>query len=563
MMNWAILAREDRLYKGKTLYRWDVSPGLEHHCGTCATPLHNARSKSSCLGKHVEPCFRFHQQLHFLGKSHECLGCNTSDEMHHTRHKEILTIIREINSYDQTNLSLDSQFIKRKEGPDKKLVESETTSETTGIISEMSFEEESLTRRERKKAKKLGTRTRRNVEVYSQDDLNSISEILHGKVHESKGAWEGTYAYDNRRTESSLTSSDMVEEDEDFDTYAVQSPTPASNKEYKAPNYPTPKQQRAARRLTTITPIRQSKLRGHQQKFTPETVHKNDPYGGINPDIFYCLGIDVNPPSNPKARKDLTGKLIIAIQNDLQVIRREEEEAIIREEGFWRWAGRNAFRNILEYRKTFDWATGQKITTTKTEAEIFGDELDDGQINELEKDDIYGTAEDKGELVVDKLVLAKMMTEMDIVQEKADETEENIIGKKERRVKKGIRVLKITTAYESKLKHKPKPTKSISKVSLGKKKKGWKCFESEGLIDNSVEQDGGMAEEGLHDLIRAYKDSGVTSSNPSSWAAVVGYASDGTTSTIKKSKKSNMNSTIMTHIEEDEWITVVKKGKKN
>ncbi|RAL65598.1 hypothetical protein DID88_005270 [Monilinia fructigena] len=449
MMNWAILAREDRLYKGKTLYRWDVSPGLAslwHMCNTASQ-------------------------------------CNTSDEMHHTRHKEILTIIREINSYDQTNLSLDSQFMKRKEGPNKELVESETTSETTDIISEMSFEEENLTRRERKKAKKLATRTRRDVEVYSQDDLNSISEILHGKVHESKGAWE----------------------DEDFDTYAVQSPTPVSNKEYKAPNYPTPKQQRAARRLMTITPIRQSKLRGHQQKFTPGTAHKNDPYGGINPDILYCLGIDVNPPSNPKARKDLMGKLIIAIQNDLQVIRREEEEAIIREEGFWRWAGRNAFRNILEY-------------------QIFGDELDDGQINDPEKDEIYDTAEDKGELVVDELILAKMMTEMEIVQEKADETEENIIVKKEQEVKKEIRVLKITMAYESKLKHKPKPTKSISKVSLGKKKKGWKCFESEGLIDNSIKQDGGMAEEGLQDLIRAYKDSGITNSNPSSWAAVVGYA---------------------------------------
>lgn len=486
--------------------------------------------------------------------------------MHHTRHKEILTIIRDINSYDQTNLSLDSQLMKRKDGPDKKLVESENTSETTDVTSEISFEEENLTRRERKKAKKLGVRTRRNVEVYSQDDLNCISEILHGKVHESKGAWEGTYVYDNRRTESSLASNDVVEEDEDCDTYAVQSPTPASNKEYKAPNYPTPKQQRAARRLMTITPIRQSKLRGHQQKFTPETAHKDDPYGGINPNTFYCLGIDVNPPSNPKARKDLMGKLIIAIQNDLQVIRREEEEAIIREEGFWRWAGRNAFRNILEYRKTFDWATGQKITTTKTEAEIFGDELDDGQINEPEnKDDIYDTAEDKGELVSGELIPAKMMTEMEIVQEKADGIEENMIGKKEKKVKKEIRVLKITTAYESKLKHKPKPTKSISKVSLGKKQKAWKCFESDGLINDSVEEDGDMAQEGLQDLIRAYKDTGIDNPNPSSWAAVVGYTSDGTTSTAKKSKKANMNSTITTHIEEeeDEWITVVKKGKKN
>lgn len=57
---------------------------LEHHCGVCQKPLHSrswrvasmiipltfidARAKFTCLGKHVEPCYRFHQQLHFLGK---------------------------------------------------------------------------------------------------------------------------------------------------------------------------------------------------------------------------------------------------------------------------------------------------------------------------------------------------------------------------------------------------------------------------------------------------------------------------------------------------------------
>ncbi|KAI9649696.1 hypothetical protein NHQ30_002277 [Ciborinia camelliae] len=571
MMNWAIIAREDRLYKGKTLYRWDVSPGLD--LLTLFLPT-DARSKSSCLGKHVEPCFRFHQQLHFLGKSHECLGCNTSDEMHHTRHKEILNIIREINAFDQTNLSLGSQLTTRKDGAEKKRQDSETTSEATDIISEMSFEEENLTRRERKKAKKLGSRTRPNIDVYSQDDINSISEALHGQVHESKGAWEGTYAYDNRRADTSLTSNNDIEEDnEDCDPYAVQPHTSASNKEYKTPNYPTPKQQRAAKKLTTTNRVRQSKLRGHQQKFTPEMDYKNDPYGGIDPDVFYRLGIDINPLVNPKARKDLIGKLIIAIKNDLQVIRREEEEAVIREEGFWRWAGRNAFRNILEYRKTFDWATGQKITAMKTEAEIFGDELaDEGgdelgdelgdeKINETEEDRISDAAEDKSEGFVDEAIPERLMAEMEIVQ-KANDTEDKIIDKTEQRDKKEIRVLKITTAYESKLKQKPKPTKSISKVSLGKKKqKAWKCFESEGFVDNSAERDDEMAQDGLDDLVRSYQSTGITP-KPSSWAAVVGYASDGT-STVKKTKKANTNRTIMTPIEEDEWTTVVKKGKKN
>ncbi|KAJ8060476.1 hypothetical protein OCU04_010798 [Sclerotinia nivalis] len=563
MMNWAIIAREDRLYKGKTLYRWDVSPGLEHHCGTCAMPLHNARSKSSCLGKHVEPCFRFHQQLHFLGKSHECLGCNTSDEMHHTRHKEILNIIREINIFDQENLSLDSQMMKRKDGSEKKRTDSETTSEATDAISEMSFEEESLTRRERKKAKKLGARTRRNVDVYSQDEVNGISEALHGQIHESKGAWEGTYAYDNRRTDASLTNNDVVEEeDEEYDVYAVQPPHPTSNKEYKVPNYPTPKQQRAAKKLTT-THLRQSKLRGHQQKFTPEMAHKNDPYGGIDPAIMYRLGIDVNPLSNPKIRKELIWKLIVAVRNDLQVIRREEEEAVIREEGFWRWAGRNAFRNILEYRKTFDWATGQKITAMKTEAEIFGDELGDDQIDEDEETHgSYDIADGKGDIAVDEVIPADSMAEREILQGAVEESGIKVIDKKGPRVKKEIRVLKITTAYESHLKQKPRPTKSISKMSLGKTKQVWKCFEAQGFVDNSVEQDNEMAQEGLDDLIR-FNNSGITTPVPSTWAAVVGYSSNGTTNTAKRAKKATANRKIMTTIEDDEWTTVTKKGKKD
>jgi len=69
-MNWDMIAREDRLYKGKELYRWDDSPGLglflpspflflvrcivkywrrrlviDHHCGVCGKPLHSKYPK--------------------------------------------------------------------------------------------------------------------------------------------------------------------------------------------------------------------------------------------------------------------------------------------------------------------------------------------------------------------------------------------------------------------------------------------------------------------------------------------------------------------------------------
>ncbi|TEY85756.1 hypothetical protein BOTCAL_0012g00100 [Botryotinia calthae] len=565
-MNWAIIIREDRLYKGKILYRWDASPGLEHHCGTCATPLHNARSKSSCLGKHVEPCFRFHQQLHFLGKSHECLGCNMSDEMHYTRHREILAIVRQLNTLDQTDLSLGSQMSKKKGEYDIKRTDSETTSEATDAISEMSLEEENLTKRERKRAKKSKAKTRRNIDVYGQDEINGISEALHGQIHESKGAWEGTYAYDNRHIDASSANTGTVgEEDEECDEYAVQPPTQASNKEYKTPNYPTPKQQKAAKKLTTVTPLKQPKRRGNQQKFTPETAYKNDPYGGVDPQIFYRLGIDVKPPSNPKIRKELIGKLITAIHNDLHVIRREEEEAVIREEGFWRWAGRNAFRNIREYREKFDWATGQKITpgqkmiAMKTEAEVFGDEPDNYQIDdEIEEASRKYSPESEGEVSVDEGISARMMVERKDTKEVGNRSEDKFVDEEEQKTKK-LKVLRITTAHESH--NRPKAgLKSISKIPLGKIKQGSKRFETEGFVDVSVEGNVEMEHEGIDDLVRYRKYGSNKLKSTSTWASVIGYSSNDTASTAKKGKKVITDKTIIPPpIEDGEWTTVTRK----
>ncbi|KAF7947813.1 hypothetical protein EAE96_008891 [Botrytis aclada] len=575
MMNWAIIAREDRLYKGKDLYKWDETPGLEHHCGTCAKPLHNVRSKSSCLGKHVEPCFRFHQQLHFLGKSHECAGCNTADEMHYTRHKEILNIIREINTFDQAD-SFGSQIKKRKDGAEKKRTDSETTSETTSeatdAISEMSLEEESFTRRERKRAKKLGARTRRNFVVCSQDGINGVSEALHGQVHESKGAWGGTYAYDNRHVDtSSANTGASGEEDEKDDAYAIQQPTQVSNKEYKTPNYPTPKQQRAAKRLTTVTPVRQSKLRGHQQRFTPETAYKNDPYSGIDPEIFYRLGIDVKPSFNPKPRKELIEKLITAIQTDLKIIQKEEEEAAMREEGFWRWAGRNAYRNILEYRKMFDWATGQKITpgqktiTMRNEAELFGDEPDNPQIDdETEGDGRQDDSENEGESATDTEMPAEMSVERKDRKSKAHGSEDKFVDKKEQKFKK-IKILKITTAPESHIRPKSRQHKNVSKTLLGKNKNVYEYHHAEGFVDASMEKDDEMEREGIDDLVRySMKDGSNTLKSPSTWASVVGHSSTGTASTAKKEKKAITDrTTIPPPVEDGEWVTVTRKGRKN
>jgi hypothetical protein len=78
---------------------------------------------------------------------------------------------------------------------------------------------------------------------------------------------------------------------------------------------------------------------------------------------------------NSKARKDLITKLLVAVKEDVNTIEREERETAMREEGFWRWAGREAHYNILQIREELDWATGQKKGTPRQES-FADDEMD-------------------------------------------------------------------------------------------------------------------------------------------------------------------------------------------
>ncbi|CZT42293.1 uncharacterized protein RSE6_02155 [Rhynchosporium secalis] len=357
-MNWATIAPETRLYKGKILFKWEVSPGLEHHCGTCATPLHNSRARSSCIGKHVEPCYRFHQQLHFVGKSHECFGCNSSDEMHHNRHKDILKLARQINALDEPN----AIFPPTRSANSRARRGSSTTNSNSNAFTDnssecISVDESRLTRRERKKAKKSGngTKDRKSIEAFPLDDTDFISEAIHLSVHESKGAWEGTYVYDHKK----MVDDGDAEYNEDdlaanFETFAVKSPG-TSLKDM------TPRQRKVMKK--TSTPAKYVSQGFGSRKYASQfRSTTSDPYDSVDPDIFFRLGIKiVDPAKNSKARKDLVIKLVAAIKEDINIITREDKETEMRAEGFWRWAGKTAYENILATRESLDWATGQKI----------------------------------------------------------------------------------------------------------------------------------------------------------------------------------------------------------
>ena len=231
-----------------------------------------------------------------------------------------------------------------------------------------------MTRRERKKIKKAGNsgsaKEKHSLEVFSREEVDFISEAIHLNIHECKGAWEGTYIYDTKHLE------DKQDSEQEFSLAAV---TEGVQEDVgcfsvKSPAMMTPRQRRVLKRFAT--PIGHQSLKGSSRKFSPHTTSSADPYEGVEPQIFFRLGVEINHPTrNPKARKDLVAKLVAAVREDLEIIKREEAESAMREAGFWRWAGRTAYNTMKQTREEFDWATGQKKGTPRKESHPEDDDI--------------------------------------------------------------------------------------------------------------------------------------------------------------------------------------------
>jgi hypothetical protein len=238
----------------------------------------------------------------------------------------------------------------------------------------MGLEEPKATKRERKKAKKAGNgglKDRQNIETFPKEETDFVSEAIHLSVHESKGAWEGTYVYDHKQPEAEETA--LTEDEGDDIEFVTEQASPLS---VKLPNLMTPRQRRVVKKFNN--PINHQSFRGGSRKYSPggQTSSSVDPYEGVDPDILFRLGIEVFSPTNDsKARKDLITKLLAAVKEDVDIIEREEQETAMREAGFWRWAGRGAHYNILQIREEIDWATGQKKGTPRRES-FADDEMD-------------------------------------------------------------------------------------------------------------------------------------------------------------------------------------------
>ena len=193
-----------------------------------------------------------------------------------------------------------------------------------------------LKRAERKKAKKMGgsdtPKKRPNIEAFSRHDTDFISQAIHLIIHDGKGAWEGENIY----VFSCQNESTQTDDEADVETLAE-----SFVDLYPRSATPNCRQKKNAKRLSAI--MRAGYVHGNAKKYSPKKSPKIDPYEGLDPQIFNRLGIKViNPPKSSPTRKDLIRKLITQIKEDLAIQAQEKTEAKIREDGFWRWAGRGA-----------------------------------------------------------------------------------------------------------------------------------------------------------------------------------------------------------------------------
>jgi hypothetical protein len=257
------------------------------------------------------------------------------------------------------------------------------------------------TRRERKKAKKAGNSTtskdRRNVEAFPKEELDFVSEAIHLSVHESKGAWEGTYIYDHKQPESEYSA---IIDDTDVNTDVGIVAGQIDSLCVKSPMNMTPRQRKTVKKFTSS--INHSSYGGGSRKFSPKASPKADTFDGLDPKILFRLGVEVaHPFKNSKTRKELVTKLITAVKEDIEIIEREEEESKMREEGFWRWAGKTAYYAILQTRQELDWATGQKKGAPRVEHfpedDIGSEQIDEKEVGEVIQGGVIQTKAEVGE----------------------------------------------------------------------------------------------------------------------------------------------------------------------
>jgi len=121
------------------------------------------------------------------------------------------------------------------------------------------------------------------------------------------------------------------------------------------------------------------KRNGPPKKVDPDNAEQVDE---ISTNILRTLGFKTDLAKAAKARKILDSKLRNAILNDLVALENEQAETMQRMAGYWRYANRRTYNQMVENNELWDWATGAKLQKVEEESELDVIEEEDERVEE-------------------------------------------------------------------------------------------------------------------------------------------------------------------------------------
>ncbi|KLJ09621.1 hypothetical protein EMPG_14947 [Blastomyces silverae] len=340
--------------------KWENSPGLSHGCGVCGTNLNSLKAKKTCYGIHIEVCMRYHRTMFLVGGAHKCdsyarpihkvgplafglhkltakrCRCLMSNEQHQKRHREIATIIQEIQTLETNDDTTSTRKFKRT----KKIANGQehNTNSAAGDAS-WTKEENSDKDNSGKPVPKLLPALRRLQKQKAKIDRVSSQQ------RKSRFTFRSTIVLRSRLVEMGA---------------AI----------HRSKICPTMTPEIALGALLSSIKLSQE-LKSELEKLSSQTKkRKGDGLLSAHRRLGYIQEVmetlGVPPPHTAEISKGgqiLLDRVALAIFEDIQIVGNESRETLRRMLSYWRFASKKAYHAMVQNNQIVNWETGERLET--------------------------------------------------------------------------------------------------------------------------------------------------------------------------------------------------------
>ncbi|KFY00104.1 hypothetical protein V490_01482 [Pseudogymnoascus sp. VKM F-3557] len=394
-------------------FKWEASPGLEHHCGTL-DPLVLALAFIVSLAEDtISSC------ISYVEKAHECKSCIRADEMHHQRHRTIAKLVKDLEAHDR-EIAARTTRTKTKTGrANPYATPGKETVDRDGYI-----RKESVSKTSDDNVENVDPVRTANDEDQDDDDTYSnrpfheeetapFITIPHSRTHMSVSSTPGpassisSFGYESspavsakkkdlkkaRRTARLTNNNAQSIVSNSFLEFIAEALHGSKITDISSAVFEEEVQEVGGNQFKSEELMRENlgfqqfnrnawqarEVKDRWRKIGPrgkaEELAGPDPtapgfskpkFININEttrfdiNFFARVGINYeNKNDTSRVRGVIVLKLANKILEDMTIMRREEYETQIREAGFWRFVNRAAAQNIQEAHEDFSWVTGE------------------------------------------------------------------------------------------------------------------------------------------------------------------------------------------------------------